>query len=141
MAHIVAWAVSITGAPLRSRTARSQRTWPTLGTGGIQNLSGTLTVTNIAFLSNSGGRHFGADAIALFGGALTVKNSEFSDNTGVQGAAIWNCAGAGAAIVKNSTITNNTASAQGGGIFNCAGSTTILKNTTVEGKVPDDIVP
>jgi hypothetical protein len=102
--------------------------------GGIDNLFGTLTVTNCTFTSNNhatdaGGGIFNRDT-------LTLANSTFFNNSAGQG---------GGGIdnqfdlrMVNCTLSGNTAgSGQGGGINNSAGlsiaNTIIAKNTAATG--------
>ncbi len=79
--------------------------------GAIFNYSGTLTVTNTTFTSNTGG------AIANPGsGTVTVTNSTFTSN-------IANGSGGGISNSNDLTVTGstfhmNTASGSGGGIYN-----------------------
>jgi len=86
--------------------------------GGIENDSGTMTVTNSTFDSNSGGRGGGIFNM----GTMTVTNSTFDNNSG----GIVNWIG-GTMTVTNSTFENNSDDV-GGGIDN-AGRMTVTNST------------
>lgn len=97
--------------------------------GGIYNNSGTLTVSNCAFLGNTtaaGGGGIGGS------GPLTVENSTFSDNTAtLGGGGIFN--NGGSATIENSTFFDNSApNGPGAGIFNSIGAM-MIANSTVTG--------
>jgi len=97
--------------------------------GGIQN-SGTLTVKNSTFSSNSAGN---GGAIGNAAGAtLVVQSSTFSDNTttGVGGGAIIS---SGTTTVERSAIIDNTAPINGGGINVQPGGTVTVTSSTIAG--------
>jgi hypothetical protein len=97
--------------------------------GGIQN-SGTLTVKNSTFSSNSAGNGGGIANAA--GATLTVQSSTFSDNTttGVGGGAIIS---SGPTTVERSAIINNTAPINGGGINVQSSGTVTVTSSTIAG--------
>jgi hypothetical protein len=127
-----------------------------LGTGAIDNL-GTATIMNSTFSGNSG---YTGGAFLNDGGMLTIRNSTIINNIAVNvGGGILNM---GSLHVASSTISQNSAY-EGGGIYTCLegqsfhlfgiygfpggqtvpchGTSPTLKNTSVTGNTPDDIVP
>ena len=92
--------------------------------GGIYFLSGTLTINNSTFTSNSAAAGGG---IVILGGTATINNSTFSGNSSaLGGGGIYN---GGILTLNNSTLSGNSASSSGGGIKNFG--TLALTNTIV----------
>jgi len=98
--------------------------------GGIEN-SGTLTVTNSTFSSNSASN---GGAIASFG-TLTVTNSIFSGNNGGTAGGIWNYQGT--VSVTNTTFSGNSSPNYAGAIENY-GAFTITGSTFSGNSAPQD---
>jgi predicted outer membrane repeat protein len=92
--------------------------------GGIENLGGTLTVTNSTFSNNSAGGSGGAIAEE---GTLTITNSTFSNNsaTTLGGAIVMSN---GTMTVTNSTFSNNSVTDYGGAIETNSGTLTVTNS-------------
>jgi CSLREA domain-containing protein len=88
--------------------------------GGIDNDSGTVTVTNSTFANNTA-NFYGGGIATSHGGTMTVTNSTFTDNTATQyGGGIYNLNAT--LTVTNSTFFDNHADNSGGGIYNKFGA-------------------
>ena len=96
--------------------------------GGIYNNSGTLTVSNCAFIGNTTAA--GGGGIAT-GGPLTVENSTFSGNTATLGGGGLFSNGATATVENSTFFGNSSPSGPGGGIFNNGVMT--VNNSTITG--------
>ena len=96
--------------------------------GGIYNNSGTLTVSNCAFIGNTTAS--GGGGIAT-GGPLTVENSTFSGNTATLGGGGLFSNGATATVENSTFFGNSSPNGPGGGIFNNGVMT--VNNSTVTG--------
>ncbi|MCS6883299.1 MAG: choice-of-anchor Q domain-containing protein [Oscillochloridaceae bacterium] len=112
------------GADLTLRNLTISNASTPFSGGGVAN-SGTLTVSNSTFSSNSAGS--GGGIVNLSSGTLTVSSSTFSGNSANFGGGIDNASGA--VTVTNSTFSGNRAT-NGGGVFINGGNTT-LRNTLI----------
>jgi hypothetical protein len=93
--------------------------------GGIENVGGTLTVTNSTISGNGSYQGGGIDNQL---GVLTISNSTVSGNSAPSG----NGGGIesnGTLSISNSTINGNSAGGAGGGITNYAGTLTVSNST------------
>lgn len=88
--------------------------------GGIYS-SGTLTVTNSTFMSNSSQENAGA--IYLNSGTLTMSDTTLESNSARYGSGVY--LNNGTAALTNVTVRSNTANEQGAGIYQRAGTLTI----------------
>lgn len=81
---------------------------------GIYNQDGILTISDSAFITNTGGS---GGAIYNSGGAVTVQNSVLSGNSSgdESGGAIY--LASGTITITDSAITNNFVDIRGGGVF------------------------
>lgn len=93
---------------------------------GIQ-ISGTLSVSNTTFFSNSASGVGGA--IVSDGGTLTVTGSTFYSNTTGSGGGIYNYP-SGTVNVSNSTFYSNSVANSGAGIGNEGAGTVNVSNST-----------
>jgi len=98
--------------------------------GAIDNLSGTVTVTNCAF-TNNGGNAIGG-AIANYFGTMTVTGSIFTSNQAGTAGAISN--DGGSLSVTGSTFIGNQAG-EGGAIYNDFDGTATITASTFTGNV------
>jgi len=98
----------------------------------IQEISSTLTLTEMIIFDSSGGSGGGIYNT----GALTVTNSTLSNDSAVaaggggtfDGGGIYNL---GTLTITNSTFSGDYATGDGGGIFNGLGGTAIVTNSTL----------
>ena len=96
--------------------------------GGIFNAGGTVAVTRSSFihnLSNTGGGIHNS-------GTLTIKDSIFDNNRSNSGGGIFNYTNSEIEIV-NSTLSNNISNTYGGGFGN--GGIAVLTNVTISGNL------
>ncbi|HXP85893.1 MAG TPA: hypothetical protein VN841_14310 [Bryobacteraceae bacterium] len=107
--------VSIAGLTIQNGLA--------VGGGGVFNLGGTVTLSNMMLYRNSA---FTGGGI-LNDGTLTVTNSTLSLNEASAGGGITNY---GTAIISNSTLYSNAADA-GGGIFTEFQATLMVADSTL----------
>jgi hypothetical protein len=96
------------------------------GSGGVLNDSGTLLITDTTFAGNVGA---GSGGLINRGGTVILTNSTVVDNGGDFAGGIINT---GTVVLTNSTIARNTSVrvANAGGLWN-AGGTVILTNSTI----------
>jgi hypothetical protein len=100
------------------------------GTGGINNLGGTLTLVNSTLTGNTATN--GGGIANSNGGTLTLTNSTLSGNAATNaGGGIFND-NMGTLMLSNSTLSGNSA-ARGGGIYNDSTGTLTLTNSTLSG--------
>jgi predicted outer membrane repeat protein len=88
--------------------------------GGIHS-SGTLTIVNSTFTSNTSQEDAGA--IYFNSGTLTVSDSTFQSNSARYGAAIY--AFDGTVTLANTTFRSNAANEQGAGVYQRTGTLTV----------------
>jgi parallel beta-helix repeat protein len=127
-----------------------------LGAGMYSSINGILTLSQVAFRSNTGegysygaglavtssaeisdcvfiGNQNGGEGGGLFQGGtndITISRSLFSGNTSGYGGAITNNA---PALLENVTISGNTATLNGGGISQWNSANLTLRNVTITG--------
>jgi predicted outer membrane repeat protein len=102
--------------------------------GGIQNLRGSLTLTNSTVRGNraewAGGGILNAEASATISNSTVSANTAEGNTAAKYGGGIYN---SGSLTLNNSTVTGNKSGQRGGGIFNGGGSfpSVTLNNSTV----------
>jgi hypothetical protein len=96
--------------------------------GGVLNVSGTLLITDTTFAGNASQ---GSGGLTNQGGTVILTNSTFMDNGGDAGGGLSNRNGT--VVLTNSTIAHNASVRRGnaGGLQNFPGGTVVLTNSTV----------
>lgn len=147
--------LDLQGLTVRDGTAPAG-TWG----GGIQSVSGALTLDDVDVSSNvstswGGGIYAGGSLVltnssvsgngADQGGGivtfdLTMTDSNVDNNTTTdQGGGIWACCGNASFNITSSTVDDNTAADQGGGIFHCCGALElVVDDSSVSGNTSAD---
>ena len=100
-----------------------------LNGGGILNVGGSPTISNMVISNNEG--VFGGGMFNYNGASPTVTNVTFSGNSAVRGAGMYNNTNS-SPTVTNVTFATNTASFRGGGMTTSGGTPT-LRNVTFYG--------
>ena len=101
------------------------------GTGaGVDDVSGSLTLTDMTLTGNSTSGNGGAVAITAAGGTLTLTNDTLTNNTGSNGGGVY-VGGAGAVVnITNTTMTGGKGF-DGGAIYLNSAATVTLTNSTL----------
>lgn len=100
--------------------------------GGIYNNSGTITLNNGIFISNTatgplgGGGMYNAPS-----STANVTKAAFIDNSGTNGGGVYNYTSS--PVYTNVVFTGNSTTGQGGGMFNNVSSNPKLVNVTMNG--------
>ena len=95
--------------------------------GGMENLSGTLTMT-VATLNGNSAKAGGG--IYLYQGSVSLTGATLSDNTALFGAGVYD--EGGDVWLTNATLSGNSALKAGGGIYHRGGNVALI-NATLSG--------
>jgi hypothetical protein len=98
---------------------------------GIDNPSGTLSITGSTISGNSNGGLGGGIYNDATTGSVTVTDSTISGNSAAYGGGIFN--GNSVLHVTDSTVAGNSASGSGGGIYNVSAGNFTVTHTTLWG--------
>lgn len=101
--------------------------------GGMNNLSGSPTLTNVIFTENNGS--FGG-GMYNYASSPTLVNVTFHDNWAAGGGGVYNDSSSSPTIT-DTTFIDNTALISGGGMENANGSHPTLSNVLFSGNIGD----
>ncbi len=117
---------NVFGSPTLTNVTFSRNT--ASGGGGMSNISSSPTLTHVTFSSNTATRYGGG--MQNSSSSPTLTHVTFSSNTATShGGGMYNSDSSNP-ILTNVTFSNNTASGNGGGMYNNSSSSPTLTNVT-----------
>lgn len=104
--------------------------------GGITNVTGSPTLTNLIFSNNVA--YNGAGIANIDGSSPTLNSVTFSNNSALSNGGGMSNRNDSSPILNNVTFNGNSAVNAGGGMFNFFQSSPILNNVVFSGNIADD---